>query len=303
GRCGHDGSRRVCIGKDPGGCPIPGRPFWVEGAMRVAPLSARDDWASAVAGAGPAGLSPAQRATLGAHWARLGQMEHASVAAFARFALQLLALGAPPALVGGAIAAQSDELEHARQCFGLASWLGGTPVGPGPLPIEGALEAVTLVAAVRLAVREGCVGETVAALEASEAYERAVEGPVRAVLGRVRVDEGRHAELAWRFVGWALETGSTLVREAAAEAFLDALLDLPTIPPGPANEAEEAAERALEAFGLLPERVRAELRRRALCDVIGPCAERLLNDHASVEAKLHEAMGYEPPPSSRSLST
>jgi hypothetical protein len=47
-------------------------------------------------------------------------MEHASVAAFARFTLDLLALGAPADLVQSAQQALGDEIAHAELCFGLA---------------------------------------------------------------------------------------------------------------------------------------------------------------------------------------
>ncbi|HEU4410784.1 MAG TPA: ferritin-like domain-containing protein, partial [Polyangiaceae bacterium] len=218
------------------------------------------------------------RAELGAYWARLGQMEHASVAAFARFALHLLALGAPSELVAGAQAAMGDELEHARLCFGLAQAISGRPVGPGPLALEGAFDDASLAGVVRLAVVEGCVGETVAALEAAEAHDHATEPGVVAVLARVWADEQRHAELAWRFVRWALEAGGPAVLEAAAEAFARALDEADALDadvgegPGAPSEAEAHAL----AFGRLPERLRAGLRRRVLREVVGPCAEQLL---------------------------
>ena len=128
------------------------------------------------------------------------------MAAFARFALQLLQLGAPPELVERTTAAMADETRHARLAFGIASAYAGEALGPGPLDIERSLDETSLVDVVRLVVREGCVGETVAALEAREAAEHALESdPGRDCLRGVADDETRHAELAWRFVAWALE--------------------------------------------------------------------------------------------------
>jgi hypothetical protein len=269
--CGHDGGHRLCLESD---CVV-GRPFRVESEDRVAPLVERDDWARGPAAPDAASLPPGLRAELGAYWAKIGQMEHASVAAFARFALQLLALGAPPELVAGAQAAMGDELEHARLCFGLASTLAGRAVGPGPLSLEGAFSGTTLAEVVRLAVVEGCVGETLAALEAAEAGERAGDPGVLAVLGRVRVDEARHAELAWRFVAWAIESGGAPVREAAREAFVRASGEAEAFE-GEAEAVSAGDEGQALAFGRLPERVRRELRRRGLREVVRPCAERLL---------------------------
>ncbi|HEU4410347.1 MAG TPA: hypothetical protein VFS43_34150, partial [Polyangiaceae bacterium] len=109
GGAGLDGASPGGAGLDgasPGGSDPEGqvgRPFRVEGVNRLAPLAARGDWSLPPAAAEGVDALPAPlRAELGAYWARLGQMEHASVAAFARFALHLLALGAPSELVAGA---------------------------------------------------------------------------------------------------------------------------------------------------------------------------------------------------------
>jgi hypothetical protein len=77
-----------------------------------------------------------ERATQAEHWTKLGQMEHASIAAFARLQLQLLALGAPPDLVQACNQALIDETAHTRLCFGLASAYAGRGIGPGPLDVS-----------------------------------------------------------------------------------------------------------------------------------------------------------------------
>jgi lysozyme family protein len=56
-------------------------------------------------------------------------------------------------------------------CFALAGAYAGAPLGPGPIPIEGALGRASL-AAIAAAVREGCIGQTVAALAAWSARAR-----------------------------------------------------------------------------------------------------------------------------------
>src|SRR6185503_716009 len=105
------------------------------------------------------------------------QLEHASIASFARFVLVLLAVGAPADLVAGAQQALADEVEHARACFSLASRFAETPLGPAPLRIDGALEAPTLARAAADAVVEGCIGETLAAAQAAAQLEVAVDSP------------------------------------------------------------------------------------------------------------------------------
>jgi hypothetical protein len=79
-------------------------------------------------------------------------------------------------------------------------------------------------------VREGCVGETLAALEAAEALQHCEDEAARPVLERIAAEEAQHAQLAWRFVAWALEArsgaGAAALREVVApcaEALLERL--------------------------------------------------------------------------------
>ncbi len=78
------------------------------------------------------GLALEEREALGAAWLRNALMEHASIAAFARFTLELLAVGAPADLIRDSNAAASDETRHAELCFALASEYLGESEGPGP---------------------------------------------------------------------------------------------------------------------------------------------------------------------------
>src|SRR4051812_39178148 len=80
-------------------------------------------------------LPESLRRALVEHWTRAAQMEHASVAAFSRFSLQLLAVGAPPSLLQDAHRAALDEITHAELCFSLATSYAGHGIGPGPLPV------------------------------------------------------------------------------------------------------------------------------------------------------------------------
>ena len=188
----------------------------------MAAVETRRDWCDATLLPNPSQLTPVQRAQLTAHWARLGQMEHASIAAFARFNWQLLSLGAPSELVEACNRALVDETAHARACFALASGYGGTALGPARLDIEHCFEDTSLTAIAKLVLREGCLGETVASLEALAAAEVAREPAVKHVLARIARDELSHAELAFKFLRWALERLSDearreLAREAAQQ--------------------------------------------------------------------------------------
>ncbi|MFZ6179125.1 hypothetical protein [Nannocystis pusilla] len=257
-----------------------GRPFLVEETARTARPLARADWSSPVAPA-LAGLTARERGALAAEWVEDGLAEHASVAAFARFALQLLALGAPAALVEAAQQAMADEIAHARLCFGLAAAYGGAPQGPSPLPLAGALAGVDDLVAVTVAtLREGCIGETLAALQAEAALAGAQEPAVREALAQIAADELRHAELAWRFVAWALERGGPEVHAACAAALARAEANVGR---SPGHVEEDMSERML-AHGRLGAAGRAAVARRAMVAVIGPAGRALLARHAPAAA-------------------
>jgi hypothetical protein len=250
-------------------CGVTGRPFTAEGVARAAPVRARDDWArSAVPTV--AELDPRTRAALADAWARDARYEHASVASFARLALELLAVGAPPELLRDAQQAMGDEIRHAERCFALASAYAGSPMGPGPLPFDGALPRASLEEMAAAAVREGCIGETIAAIAAAEARDLARDPAVRAALDVIATDEAEHAAMSWRLCAWAYRTGGADVRAAIANAFASAL-DLP------AEEAPEGIDAdAFRAHGrLLPSEAR-ESAERALAEVVRPSAAALL---------------------------
>lgn len=285
GACALIDGHRACTNAI---CVI-GRPFLVEGEERTAPEIAREDWQAAGWAPRVEGLDAADREALAAHWARAGRMEHASVAAFARFALQLLALGAPPELVRDTQAAMADETEHAAICFALSSAYAGRGVGPGPLSIAGALTDSDPAAILVTAFREGCVGETVASLEAAEAAARAVDPVVRRALERIAADEARHAELAWRFLAWALRRDPSL--RAAAEAELRAAQAASCV----AAPEVAGGGRDLLAHGVVGDPLRRAIRRRALAEVIAPCAAALLGAQPGGTGGKHPAPSMSPP--------
>ncbi|MDC0722180.1 ferritin-like domain-containing protein [Nannocystis bainbridge] len=256
--CSFDGSAWACANA---AC---GRPFLVDDEAVTAPACARDDWRGLVLA--PVALPPT-RARLAAYWQQIGLCEHASVASFARFILQLLAVGAPADLVEGAQRALADEIEHARLCFALASLYQGAGVGPGPLMAADALGELDLDAVVAAVIREACVGETLSALEAREAALRAEDPALRRPLERIAADEQRHAELGWRFVQWALARASADQRARAEAVFAAAIADAEaTI----ATLAAQPGEPELHAHGVIDAPLRAALWREGLRELVRP---------------------------------
>jgi hypothetical protein len=256
-----------------------GRPFLVGGAARVADVARRSDWSSSIA---PCldGLDEAARDALAVHWTDVGLMEHASIAAFARFALELLSLGAPPALLVETQAALADETVHARDAFALASAYAGCHVGPGALQIDCALSARDPLEIVRTAILEGCIGETVAAVEATEALAHATDPAVRAALERVARDETRHAELAWRFIRWAVTSGSPAFAHSTRNALTSVVRSEIAAAERLATGAETPRAELL-AHGALDSATRRDLRRRVLVEIIEPCARALAESRES----------------------
>lgn len=254
-------------------CGGTGRPFLVGERARTARAERRaaSAW-DAAARPDVATLTQATRAALAEAWLRDALLEHASVASFARFSLELMAVGAPPDMLAAAHEAAGDEVRHAALCFGLASAYAGAALAPAPFAFGGRVEVASdLPELAARAVREGCVGETLAALQASEQLSRATDAAVRSALATIAEDEARHAELAWRFVAWALQTGGEPVRRAVSEAFEAALAS-----PPPAATAPEAGADALAAHGRPDGAALAASHRRAVAEVIAPAMAALL---------------------------
>jgi hypothetical protein len=266
-------------------CPGSGRPYLVDGRPVVAEAVVGEaGWA----GEAPqvADLAPEARAALAAAWTKDALLEHASVASFSRLSLALLAAGAPPELVAGAHHAALDEIRHARLCFALASAYAGEEIAPGPFPLDRAVRIEAgLAALVASTVREGCVGETVAAVMASEQRAAAQDPAVRAALATIAEDEARHAELAWRIVAWAVRAGGSEVREAAARALVEAITMGETPKPplqaigaawGDAGVGEAGEDASTRAHGRLGAAEAAGAMRSALAEVVAPSARSLL---------------------------
>ena len=242
-----------------------GRPYLVDAVAVLAPTSPRADWHEPLHP-----VLPTARDRLAAAWTELARMEHASIAAFASFTLQLLAVGAPPELLRSSHQALADELEHARLAFGLASAYAGHPVGPGPMPIATTppMNLADLLVAV---IREACVCETLSALEAREAAAHASDPVVQRVWSRIAADEQRHSELGWRTTQWIVRTTPAL-RPLAHATFTAAVAEATR---GAQRDADTPADLELRRHGIVDPSLRAALWRRALTELIDPCAQAL----------------------------
>lgn len=263
-------SRWRCLGIT---CAI-GRPLTIDGAARTANAVARGDWLAELDL--PRDLPRDLADALADHWARVAALEHASVASFARFTLDLMALGAPPDLLAEAQRAALDEIDHARVAWSLASLWAGRELGPGPLSLAGLPAGQDLLDMVHALVTEGCIGETLGAAEAETLAELSGHPTMDPLLRTIALDEARHAALAWRTLRWLLSVHGEPVRVAALAAVAEARAAL--LAPLPDDDPD--APRA-PTWGLLPRGELVARRREALTIVVepvlrailGPCAE------------------------------
>ena len=231
-------------------CGTPGRPYFEAGRALLAPMRA----SAALSGRE---LRPSAEA-----WARAGAAEHASVAAFSRLALELMALGAPNALLRDVHQAALDEVGHADACWALARANGYAELCAAPFPIREVKLASSLAELAAAAVREGCLAETLGAEVTRAIAELAATPEAQVVLGTIAREEAVHAVLSFRIVAWALQVGGADVRAAVHAALAEPWPELDT------------AELALRA-GVSPAVV-AEAAERAVAEVLMPAATQLL---------------------------
>jgi hypothetical protein len=172
-------------------------------------------------------LDAAQGTPLGRWFAEMAALEAASVDAFTVLRDELRAHGAPGRLLRDVARAERDEVRHARVTGALARRYGSSP--GKPRVERGALRSLEAIA--RENAVEGCVRETYGALVGMWQARFARDRRVRNVMGRIAVDEARHAALSWDIARWAearldLEARGRVQRaREAAVAQLQAQLD------------------------------------------------------------------------------
>jgi hypothetical protein len=217
------------------------------GRVLLPPVRSGGSWANSAI---QVSVPESSRAALAARWRENGRTEHASVAAFARLTLDLMALGAPPELVSAAQRDALDEIRHTELCFSLARALDGSMSGPGPFPEPQRARRLPrgrTLALARLAVDslvEGALHEGVSARILSKLSARSEEPSIGAVLRELAADEGRHAAHGWQVVVWCLRESDSSV----AHALRGALRVVPSRIGSPLHA--EAADGSWERWGI-----------------------------------------------------
>jgi hypothetical protein len=261
------------------GCAVNniGRPFTVDGNARFANVARIDGWSEPCTLDALGDLPKELRAEIARAWADAGAHEHASIASFARFMMDLMSLGAPRELIEATTQAIADETRHATRCFSIASAFAGCSLGPEEVDVQGSMEHAGDEASILVAaIEEGCVGETLAAIQADWTVDKIHHDEIKQALLEIADDEGEHALLAWRFVDWMLETRPHLV-PVARETF--ARMWMTHKDP----YASGASERELAALshGYLSPLIERRIRTHAFHHVVVPCAEALFANRGS----------------------
>ena len=224
-----------------------GRQLRSMGRVLLPPLSQDEAWSPATE---RIAVDDSARAGLAARWRENARTEHASVGAFARLTLDLMALGAPPALVAAAQRDALDEIAHTEACFAIARALDGDAVGPGRFPAASRARTLPRMRALALAVLavdslvDGALHEGVSARVIAQLARRCEEPTIRAVLKKIAADEGRHAAHGWDVVEWCVGEGG----ETVLHALRGALKALPRTMRTPLPEP--AADGSWEKWGI-----------------------------------------------------
>jgi hypothetical protein len=151
--------------------------------------------------------------------AEVAELEAGSITAFEQLGRELLLHGAPRALVQASRVARRDEIRHARVTAALARRFGGRP--RAPVVAEQAPRSFVDVA-IDNAI-EGCIRETFGAASAHLMAKQARDPAMRRAMGRIAIDETRHAALSWSLAQWMESKMSGSQRREVAKRRADAV--------------------------------------------------------------------------------
>lgn len=155
----------------------------------------------------------------GNEWVDRAIGEHASIASFASFAIELMTNNAPPDLIADSLQAAMDEFRHAQTSFEMASFLLQKNVSPGHLPATSLSFEQNLNHLAFGVAKEGCVDETVSALLLAaeimmfDLYKIDKPFSWKDKVTVIAKEEANHSALAWRTIYWACNEDKALCEE------------------------------------------------------------------------------------------
>eukprot|EP01124_Arcella_intermedia_P013163 TRINITY_DN19579_c0_g1_i1.p1 TRINITY_DN19579_c0_g1~~TRINITY_DN19579_c0_g1_i1.p1 ORF type:complete len:297 (+),score=59.68 TRINITY_DN19579_c0_g1_i1:126-893(+) len=149
-----------------------------------------------------------EREALAQFWLNSGKAEHASIASFALFSQKLMAIGAPTHMVSRALQCAQEEIGHAKMCFELSAAYKGEEVKGVDQNFNISYDTQTVKVSndtkkvFQDTVLEGCLMETLSALDAARKAGQQGDPVLGAVWRRIAVEEGGHSGFAWNVVQW-----------------------------------------------------------------------------------------------------
>ena len=155
----------------------------------------------------------------GNEWANRAIGEHASIASFASFTIELMTNNAPPDLIADSLQAAMDEFRHAQTSFEMASFLLQKNVSPGHLQATSLSFEQNLNHLAFGVAKEGCVDETVSALLLAaeimmfDLYKIDKPFSWKDKVTVIAKEEANHSALAWRTIYWACNEDKALCEE------------------------------------------------------------------------------------------
>ena len=235
---------------------------------------------------------------IGRFWLEQAELSHAALASFARNTLYLMSLGSPPGLLVSSQEAGIDKIKHARLFYGFASAFIGQELAPGPLDVEGCLDDTDIRFITQSLIKEGCIEETIGAIEARFRAHHAEDPAIKAALTQLALDETNHAQYAWETLEWIMEKYPD-IRGYVKETFRIELernlqtfecksgrSDLPSICAKDCSDSEE--KKMFRNYGLLVEEDRDRLRESGVRDVIEPIYLNGLKDLITISEKIRK---------------
>ena len=237
---------------------VHGRPYMQEDNVIVAQLEQRPGlWKAPM----QAIVHPNQeeREIAGQFYLAAAQAEHASIASFNRFALELISFGAPPNLIQRAQEAAIDEIRHAQSAFSIANSLLEQQPQPANMPMDVQL-ATNIQDLASAVLEEAAIQETLAVLLAAE-QRKIVQSPdIKRFLDDVIRDESRHAELAFETLRWCIEVGGEEIRSLIAQRIQQPIK----------ISTQNYPKQAIAALGLPNQEALQRMVQRGISEVIIP---------------------------------
>lgn len=165
------------------------------------------------------------RPSIGAFWRETGRTEYASVVAFLKLAIELIAVGAPPDLVLDATNDARDEMRHAQNCFAIAQAFDGKILRPAAFPV---VSTATMILHWRLlslcrigvsAIVDGALYESVSARIMAKMSKKCDDKVLGQKLKELAEDEFRHSAHGWEIAKWCIAEGGEFVMLAIHSAW------------------------------------------------------------------------------------